>query len=467
MTSPMTSWKYIYFVGIGGIGMSALARWFKANGFQVAGYDKTLTTLVQTLIEEGIAVNLEDEVSVIPAEFLKDPDLTLVIYTPAVPVQHKQMLYFRDNNFLIFKRSQVLGMLTKNLRTVGVAGTHGKTTTSSIVAHILRHAGVNSTAFLGGITQNYGTNLLLNSPTDNLEEVICVVEADEFDRSFLTLYPEIAVVTSTDADHLDIYGDHEIMLESFKEFVGQIDESGVLFMKSGLDLASSTKAKIFKYSLSEGDYYTDGIRIENARFVFNVVFPEGRIEDVAMMIPGFHNIENSLAASAVALYLGVSPEKIKEALESYRGVKRRFEYQVEMDGKVYIDDYAHHPTEIEAFLTSVKALYPDRHITAIFQPHLFTRTRDFADGFAKSLSLADRLILLEIYPARELPIEGINSEMLLGKIDISDKTLISKDKLLEVLPLLNTDVVVTIGAGDIDTLVGPIKSILVNSFTNI
>jgi len=467
MTSPMTSWKYIYFVGIGGIGMSALARWFKANGFQVAGYDKTLTTLVQTLIEEGIAVNLEDEVSVIPAEFLKDPDLTLVIYTPAVPVQHKQMLYFRDNNFLIFKRSQVLGMLTKNLRTVGVAGTHGKTTTSSIVAHILRHAGVNSTAFLGGITQNYGTNLLLNSPTDNLKEVICVVEADEFDRSFLTLYPEIAVVTSTDADHLDIYGDHEIMLESFKEFVGQIDESGVLFMKSGLDLASSTKAKIFKYSLSEGDYYTDGIRIENARFVFNVVFPEGRIEDVAMMIPGFHNIENSLAASAVALYLGVSPEKIKEALESYRGVKRRFEYQVEMDGKVYIDDYAHHPTEIEAFLTSVKALYPDRHITAIFQPHLFTRTRDFADGFAKSLSLADRLILLEIYPARELPIEGINSEMLLGKIDISDKTLISKDKLLEVLPLLNTDVVVTIGAGDIDTLVGPIKSILVNSFTNI
>ena len=308
MTSPMTNWKYIYFVGIGGIGMSALARWFKANGFQVAGYDKTLTTLVQTLIEEGIAVNLEDEVSVIPAEFLKDPDLTLVIYTPAVPVQHKQMLYFRDNNFLIFKRSQVLGMLTKNLRTVGVAGTHGKTTTSSIVAHILRHAGVNSTAFLGGITQNYGTNLLLNSPTDNLEEVICVVEADEFDRSFLTLYPEIAVVTSTDADHLDIYGDHEIMLESFKEFVGQIDESGVLFMKSGLDLASSTKAKVFKYSLSEGDYYTDGIRIENARFVFNIVFPEGRIEDVAMIIPGFHNIENSLAASAVALYLGVSPE---------------------------------------------------------------------------------------------------------------------------------------------------------------
>lgn len=467
MTSPMTNWKYIYFVGIGGIGMSALARWFKANGFQVAGYDKTLTTLVQTLIEEDIEVNLEDEVSAIPAEFLEDPDLTLVVYTPAVPVKHKQMLYLRDNNFLILKRSQVLGMLTKNLRTVGVAGTHGKTTTSSIVAHILRHAGINSTAFLGGITQNYGTNLLLNNPTDNLEEVICVVEADEFDRSFLTLFPEIAVVTSTDADHLDIYGKHEVMLESFKEFVGQIDESGVLFMKSGLDLASATKAKVFTYSLSEGDYYTDGIRIENARFVFNIVFPEGRIENIAMMIPGFHNIENSLAASAVALYLGVSTEKIKEALESYRGVKRRFEYQLEMDGKVYIDDYAHHPAEIEAFLTSVKALYPGRHVTAIFQPHLFSRTRDFADGFAKSLSLADRVVLLEIYPARELPIEGINSEMLLGKIDISDKILISKDKLLEVLPLLNTDVVVTIGAGDIDTLVGPIKSILVNSFTNI
>ena len=447
--------------------MSALARWFKANGFEVAGYDKTSTTLVKTLIEEGIVVNFEDEVTAIPAEFVENPDLTLIVYTPAVPVQHKQMLYFRDNNFLILKRSQVLGMLTKNLRTIGVAGTHGKTTTSSIIAHILRQADVNSTAFLGGITQNYETNLLLNTPTDKLEEVICVVEADEFDRSFLTLFPEIAVVTSTDADHLDIYEKHEAMLDSFKEFVGQIDDDGVLFMRFGLDLASSAKAKVFTYSLSEGDYHADNIRIENARFVFDLISPDGRIKDVAMVIPGYHNIENSLAAAAVALYLGGPAEKVKEALESYRGVKRRFEYQIETENKVYIDDYAHHPAEIEAFLTSVRALYPGRHVTAIFQPHLFSRTRDFADGFAKSLSLADRLLLLEIYPARELPIEGVNSEMLLKKVSITDKKLVSKKELIELLPLLSTDVVVTIGAGDVDTLIGPIKNILVSSFANI
>ncbi|MCE7044013.1 UDP-N-acetylmuramate--L-alanine ligase [Dyadobacter sp. CY312] len=466
MSSSMMNWKYIYFVGIGGIGMSALARWFKANGFQVAGYDKTATTLVNTLIEEGIEVTLEDEVPAIPEAFIAQPDQTLIIYTPAVPVQHKQMLYFRDHNFLILKRSQVLGMLTKNLRTVGVAGTHGKTTTSSMVAHILRQADVNSTAFLGGITQNYGTNLLLNKPTDNLEEVVCVVEADEFDRSFLTLYPEIAIVTSTDADHLDIYGKHEAVLDSFKEFVSQIDENGVLFMRHGLELESSTQAQVFTYSLTEGAFFADKIRIEKARFIFDLVHPDGRIKDVAMVIPGYHNIENAVAAAASALYLGVAPEKIKEALESYRGVKRRFEYQVERSDKVYIDDYAHHPTEIEAFLNSVKALYPGRHITAVFQPHLFTRTRDFADGFAESLSIADRLLLLEIYPARELPIEGVNSQMLLDRVSIADKRIVGKDDVLEILQNLDTEVVVTIGAGDIDTLVVPIKSILTTPVTN-
>ncbi|MCF2490397.1 UDP-N-acetylmuramate--L-alanine ligase [Dyadobacter sp. CY347] len=462
----MTNWKYIYFVGIGGIGMSALARWFKANGFNVAGYDKTLTTLVQKLQDEGITITLEDEIGTIPAEFAENPDETLVIYTPAVPVQHKQMIYFRDNNFLILKRSQVLGLLTKNLRTIGVAGTHGKTTTSSLVAHILRHAKVNSTAFLGGITQNYGTNLLLNEQTDNLEEVFCVVEADEFDRSFLTLFPEIAIVTSTDADHLDIYGKHENVLESFRDYVSQIDDDGVLFMREGLELASSTKAKVLTYSLNSGDYHSANIHIENARFVFDLIHPDGTIEGIAMKIPGYHNIENSIAASAVALYLGVDPDKIKEALENYGGVKRRFEYQVEEESHVYIDDYAHHPTEIEAFLSSVKGLYPGRHVTAIFQPHLFTRTRDFADGFAESLSLADRLLLLEIYPARELPIEGVNSGMLMEKITAKEKQLITKDKVLSVLADLNTDIVVTIGAGDIDTLVEPIRNLLKNPIVN-
>jgi UDP-N-acetylmuramate--alanine ligase len=462
----MTNWKYIYFVGIGGIGMSALARWFKANGFNVAGYDKTSTTLVKKLQEEGIEVTLEDEIGSIPKDFIEDPTQTLIIYTPAVPVQHKQMHYFRDQNFLILKRSQVLGMLTQNLRTIGVAGTHGKTTTSSLVAHILRHANVNSTAFLGGITQNYGTNLLLNEPTENLEEVFCVVEADEFDRSFLTLFPEIAIVTSTDADHLDIYGEHEAMLESFRDYVSQIDEYGALFMRDGLEIADSTKAKVFTYSLKTGAYHASNIHIQNARFVFDLVHPDGVIADIAMKIPGYHNIENSIAASAVALYIGVESEKIKEALENYGGVKRRFEYQVEEGDRVYIDDYAHHPTEIEAFLTSIKGLYPGRHVTAIFQPHLFTRTRDFADGFAESLSLADRLLLLEIYPARELPIEGVNSEMLLDKVTIVDKQLVAKDNVLNVLGGLNTDIVVTIGAGDIDTLVEPIRNLLKNPFVN-
>jgi UDP-N-acetylmuramate--alanine ligase len=466
MSSSMTSWNNVYFVGIGGIGMSALARWFNANGFFVAGYDKTMTPLVEKLIEEGIEVTLEDSVNAIPQSFLGDSDKTLVIYTPAVPVQHKQMNHFKQENFLILKRSQVLGILTKNLRTIGVAGTHGKTTTSSLVAHILKHSGVNSTAFLGGITQNYGTNLLLNEPTANLDEVFCVVEADEFDRSFLTLFPEIAIVTSTDADHLDIYGKHEAVLESFCEYVSQIDDNGVLFMREGLGVANSTRAKVFTYSLNRGDYHSSNIRIEHARFVFDLVHPDGVIKDIAMKIPGYHNIENSIAASAVALYVGISEEKIKEALESYRGVKRRFEYQVEGDDHVYIDDYAHHPTEIEAFLSSVKGLYPGRHVTAIFQPHLFTRTRDFAEGFAESLSLADRLLLLEIYPARELPIEGVDSEMILKMVKSADKQLVAKENVLSVLDHLDTDIIVTIGAGDIDTLVGPVKNLLLKRFAN-
>jgi UDP-N-acetylmuramate--alanine ligase len=462
MSLSVTSWKYIYFVGIGGIGMSALARWFKANGFNVAGYDKTRTTLVQTLIEEGIPVNLEDDVQAIPTEFIQDPDQTLIIYTPAVPVQHKQMNYFKLHNFMILKRSQVLGILTRDLRTVGVAGTHGKTTTSSMVAHILRHAGVNSTAFLGGITQNYGTNLLLNAPTEKLDEVVCVVEADEFDRSFLTLYPEIAIVTSTDADHLDIYGKHEAVLDSFKEYVSQIEEQGALFMREGLTLATSTKAKVFTYSVDRGDYHAANIRIQNARFVFDLVYPGGVIEHIAMRIPGYHNIENAVAASAAALYLGVHPANVKESLETYRGVKRRFEFQVENENSVFIDDYAHHPTEIEAFLKSVRALYPGRHITAVFQPHLFSRTRDFAEGFAESLSLADRLLLLEIYPARELPIPGVTSEMLLAKVSIEDKQIVPKDGVLSHLKAMDSDIVVTIGAGDIDTLVLPIKDLLLS-----
>ncbi|GAB2783009.1 UDP-N-acetylmuramate--L-alanine ligase [Rhabdobacter roseus] len=461
-----TSWKYVYFIGVGGIGMSALARWFCINGFAVAGYDRTPTTLTGALQKEGVRVSFEDRLSAIPAEFLADPSQTLVVYTPAIPADHQGLAYFRANGFTMQKRSQVLGWLTQALRTVGIAGTHGKTTTSSMVAHLLRQAGVNCTAFLGGITQNYGTNFLLNEPTDDPESIVCVVEADEFDRSFLTLHPAMAIVTSTDADHLDIYGEHETMLESFRAFVGQISPEGVLFMRKGLALADSTRAQVLEYGLREGDYHSDSIRIEKARFVFDIVYPTGIIKDISMKVPGYHNLENAVGATAVALQLGVTPEQVKEGLGTYSGVKRRFEFHLETDDQVLIDDYAHHPTEIEAFLGSVRALFPQRHITAIFQPHLFSRTRDFADGFAQSLSLADRLLLLDIYPAREQPLPGVTSAMLLNLVTLEDKRICSKDELVEKLRTLETDIVVTIGAGDIDQLVEPIKKTLLHPFTN-
>lgn len=455
-----SAWKHVYFVGIGGIGMSALARWFNVNGFSVAGYDRTSTTLTYTLEQEGITVCFDDAVGEVPPYFLDHPADTLIVYTPAIPAGHRQMEYFRQHSFEVYKRSQVLGWITRSLRTVGVAGTHGKTTTSSMVAHLLRSAGVNCTAFLGGITQNYGTNFLLNEPTDNPNEIVCVVEADEFDRSFLTLYPDWAIVTSTDADHLDIYGEHDALLDSFRAFVGQIKPGGVLFMREGLALQDSTTVEVREYSLDTGSYRSENLRIEQARFVFDLVFPGGSIEQVRMTVPGYHNIENAVAASAVALQLGVSPDQIRLGLSTYRGVKRRFEYILETEEKVFIDDYAHHPTEIEAFLNSVRALYPGRHITAIFQPHLYSRTRDFADDFATSLSRADRLLLLDIYPARELPIEGVTSDMLLDKVTIPDKAVLSKEDLLSKLKILTTDVVVTLGAGDIDKLVGEIRKIL-------
>jgi UDP-N-acetylmuramate--alanine ligase len=455
-----SEWKYIYFVGIGGIGMSALARWFNVNGFSVSGYDRTPTSLTNTLTEEGISVIFDDSVQLIPATYKIDPSQTLVVYTPAIPADHQQMAYFRANGFETQKRSQVLGWITRNLRTVGVAGTHGKTTTSSMVAHLLRSAGINCTAFLGGITQNYGTNFLLNEPTNRVEDIVCVVEADEFDRSFLTLYPDLAIVTSTDADHLDIYGEHDALLDSFQAYVGQIKPGGTLFMKKGLNLRVGSSATIQEYSLTEGNYHSDNLCIVNSRFVFDIVYPGGRINAVQMIIPGYHNVENAVAATAVALRLGVTPEQVHLGLSTYRGVKRRFEYIIESPDAVFIDDYAHHPTEIEAFLSSVRALYPRRHVTAIFQPHLFSRTRDFADGFAASLSLADRLLLLDIYPAREQPIEGVTSEILLAKVTLEDKKILSKEAIIDVLRMSNTDIVVTIGAGDIDKLVGNIKEVL-------
>lgn len=456
----LDQFKYIYFLGIGGIGMSALARWFGVNGYTVAGYDKTPSALTQALEAEGMVIHFTEDVDQIPAPFRENPAQTLVIYTPAVPKTHAEYIYLTEQGFVLQKRSQVLGLLAGQMKTVAIAGTHGKTTTSSMVAHILRHAGVNCAAFLGGITNNYGTNFLLNEPSDDLKSVVCVVEADEFDRSFLTLFPQLAVVTSTDADHLDIYGAHDAVLESFSKFVSQITPDGVLFMKKGLSLAEHTKADVREYALEEGDYHSSNLRIEDASFVFDLVHKAGIIADVKLTVPGFHNVENAVAAGAVALELGVPAEAIRLALNNYRGVRRRFEYVLKTDKAVLIDDYAHHPAEVMAFLSSVKALYPDRELTAIFQPHLFSRTRDFADGFAESLSIADHVLLLDIYPARELPIEGVTSDLILRNVQSKTRKQCNKAELPGVVREMKPSLLVTIGAGDIDQMLPSLKSTL-------
>ncbi|NID11516.1 UDP-N-acetylmuramate--L-alanine ligase [Fibrella aestuarina] len=455
--TSLSTIRNVYFLGIGGIGMSALARWFLVNGYNVAGYDRTSTPLTSALEAEGMTIHFEEDIEQIPAEFRADPARTLVVYTPAVPKTHAEYIYLTENGFSLQKRSQVLGLLAGRMTTIGVAGTHGKTTTSSMVAHLLRQAGVNCAAFLGGITQNYGTNFLLNEPADDLSTVICVVEADEFDRSFLTLFPQYAIVTSTDADHLDIYGDHSSVLESFAAYVSQIKPAGILFQRQGLALADKTSAEVRTYSLSDGAYHADNLRIEKARFVFDLTHPGGTITDIRMVIPGFHNVENAVAAAAVALEVGVSSDAIREGLNTYRGVKRRFEYVLDTEEIVFIDDYAHHPAEVQAFLSSVKALYPDRELTVIFQPHLFSRTRDFAEGFAESLSLADHLILLDIYPARELPIDGVTSDLILQRVTSQSKQISTKEGLPGVLRKIKPSLLVTVGAGDIDQQLSALK----------
>ncbi len=449
--------KYIYFLGIGGIGMSAIARWFVANNYNVAGYDKTPTPLTKALEAEGAIIHFDDNIKSIPKEFLQNPNETLVVFTPAIPKDHGEYNWLIANGFTLNKRSQVLGLLTQKLFTIAVAGTHGKTTTSSMVTHILKQAGKNVTAFLGGITQNYGTNFLINDGPDN---IICVVEADEFDRSFLTLSPDISIVTSTDADHLDIYGDHNQLLESFQLFIDRLKPNGTAYIQSAQNLKNKTNTLQFSYSLESGDYFAENLRIEDAIFKFDLNYPQGKINKIEMALPGFHNVENAVAAAAVCLQVGVSEQGIVNALASFGGVKRRFEYHIRTKSRVFIDDYAHHPTEIEAFLTSVKALYPGKKLTAVFQPHLFSRTNDFKDDFAKSLELADELLLLDIYPARELPMEGVTSSIIFDKIANPNKRLCSKQNILEIINYKNPELLVTIGAGDIDTLITPIKTLL-------
>ncbi|AWG20213.1 UDP-N-acetylmuramate--L-alanine ligase [Flavobacterium faecale] len=437
----------VFFVGIGGIGMSALARYFKNIGKNVSGYDKTPTILTSELIENGIDIHFEDSIALIPSNFYAEN--TLVIITPAVPKAHSQWNYFLERNYKVLKRAEVLGLITKDTFCFAVAGTHGKTTTSSILGHILFESGADVTAFIGGIVENYNSNLIGSGKT------VTVVEADEFDRSFLHLHPNIACVTSMDADHLDIYGTSDEIEKSFVEFADKIADSRNLIVTKDLPLEGITVA------VNEtATYSAVNVRIENSAYVFDVVTPKGTLKDFHFALPGRHNLMNALMAIAMADIYGTSTAAIASALASFKGIRRRFSYQIKTDDLVYIDDYAHHPTEINAVHQAVRELYPGKKVLAIFQPHLFSRTNDFADDFAKSLSAFDETILLEIYPARELPMEGVTSTWLMEKMESGNKKLVAKENLIAAIVESDAAIIVTIGAGDIGEMVGTIKKAL-------
>lgn len=446
----------VYFLGIGGIGMSAIARWFNHIGLEVHGYDKTPSPLTEALEKEGMKISYEDNIDRIPEAFSIPKENQLIVWTPAIPKDSKLLNYFREKGHTLKKRSEVLGIITETMEAVAVAGTHGKTTTSSMIAHLLKNAGRNTAAFLGGLTQNYESNLILHDEGSK-EAPVVVVEADEFDRSFLHLHPNISVVTSIDPDHLDIYGDTAQLIEGFKNFLKLTNPEGKVLIKhsafekvKGIDLG---KTSIQQYGLKTGSIHGENIKPGRISFKFDYVSPDERIDDLELKVPGFHNIENAIAAISVARYYGISEAEIRAGIASYKGVKRRFEIIYQEDDLTYIDDYAHHPEEITAFLKSVKAMYPDKKLTAIFQPHLFTRTRDFAEGFSESLSLADEVLLMDIYPAREKPIEGVDAQMLLAGIKSGTKLVIGKEAILTYLQENKPQVLVTIGAGDIDRIV--------------
>jgi UDP-N-acetylmuramate--alanine ligase len=444
----------VYFLGIGGIGMSALARWFRHEGYPVAGYDKTPSPLTEELHREGMLISYSDSAADIPFDFTTNPEEVLVVWTPAIP-KESVLLNFFQAHYQMKKRSEVLGMITRDLYTIAVAGTHGKTSTSSLVAHLLKSSGKPVAAFLGGITQNYNSNLLL--PGKSKEPTLVVVEADEFDRSFLRLFPNEAVVTSADPDHLDIYGDEATILDGFRDFIKLLDKKGKLYIQSHawyrLGESLNTNAKIKEYGLRSAEIHAENIVAKPGVFVFDYIGHKMQIKGLELPIPGFHNVENALAAIAIAVDHGATEEQIRAGVKSFRGVKRRFEIHSSVPGHIYIDDYAHHPEEIKACLSSVRAMYPTQRLTVVFQPHLFSRTRDFAKGFSESLSLADEVILLDIYPARELPIEGVSSEMLLEGMQVGKKVVLRNAQVMDYLKESCPGVLVTMGAGDIDRLV--------------
>ncbi len=442
----------VYFIGIGGIGMSAIARYYKFKGFKVSGYDKTPSELTRALESEGIDVHYEDNIAYIP----KDIENTLVVYTPAIPKDMGELVYVFEKGYRVIKRSRTLGEIAQGQRCLAVAGTHGKTTTSTLLAHLFTDSGEGCSAFLGGISKNYDTNLLVS------ENPVIVAEADEFDRSFLQLFPEIAASTSIEADHLDIYSDIENLHRAFKDFASQVSDT--VITKLGLDItAADSKATILRYSFDDtaADFYASDIVVDECGyFHFTLNYPGGAIGDCMVGIPGWINVENAVAASAIALTYGLHPEKVRHALGTFEGVRRRFDVHVNKAGCAYIDDYAHHPKEIAAAISSIRNIFPSRKLTAVFQPHLYTRTRDFAEEFAEALSAVDKLILLDIYPAREEPIPGVSSEIIFKDVTTAEKILITKEELMQQLENEDIDVLITFGAGNIDRYIKPITQML-------
>lgn len=450
-----TNYTSYYFLGIGGIGMSALARYYHAKGFKVAGYDRTSTVLTQEMEQEGIAIHYQDEVARIPAEYT-NPETTLVVITPAIPVEHKQWTYFRENGFEIMKRAQVLGEITRQARGLCIAGTHGKTTTSTMTAHLLHNSHIGTNAFLGGVSKNFDKNLLVSDKTN-----LVVIEADEYDRSFHQLSPYMAVITAADADHLDIYGTKEAFRESFEHFTSLIRPGGCLIMRKGIPITPKLQeaVKLFTYSANEGgDFYAEDIRVENGEIYFNFVTPTAILFNLRLGVPVMVNVENAVAALAIAWLNDATEEELRKGIASFQGIRRRFDFHVKTERVTYLDDYAHHPTELIQSIRSIKALYPKKKVCGIFQPHLFTRTRDFAWDFSVALSMLDELILLDIYPAREQPIEGVTSKIIFDNVTNPNKTLCTKEELLAELPKHRFDVLVTLGAGDIDKLIPEITA---------
>ena len=445
------SYENVYFIGIGGIGMSAIARYFKHEGKNVAGYDRLSTPLTSELEGIGITICYSEEIEGIPVDFL-NADKTLIVYTPAVPNSHKQLNYFIDNGFNVVKRSKILGEVSRGKYVMAVAGTHGKSSTTTMVAYFNNCSSTSGTgsAFLGAISKNFGTNMVLGSG-DRV-----AIEADEFDRSFLQLNPNVALITSIDADHLDIYGNHQSLLDAFTDFTSKITDGGALIYKYGLELkVNNENISIYKYSIDDAksDFYAKNInRNDDGYYSFDIVCPDRVIANCKLGIPGLVNIENCVGAVAVVWVAGFDDDKLRDAISSFRGLKRRFDIRAKNENGVYIDDYAHHPAELAATISSIRDMYPGKKICAIFQPHLFTRTRDFVDGFAESLSMLDSVVLLPIYPAREMPIESVTSHIILDKITIKDKRIVEKDQLLECISVKDIEILVTFGAGDIDTM---------------